>query len=158
MLSQELVEAMQKVFRRTALAQRQAARVKKRADDYKEWVDRKVRTRELREARKIRKQPIRDALKRQREEWQLGSLAPRGDVGSQTLKYGAIMPQYVTFDDVPEEKRIKYWNLAKGDRVVLLTGPDKGKIGIIQSTDKTKESVIVKGKNAVRFPAQIGPC
>ena len=98
---------------------------------------------------RAKKQLIRDALQQQQDEWRLGSLAPRLDVGKNTLSYGTLETQLLFGREVPKKDRIKYWNLAKGDRVAVFSGPDKGRIGSISDIDKEKQTVTVKGLNMV---------
>ena len=59
---------------------------------------------------------------------------------------------------VPKHQRKKYVNFAKGDRVAILKGVDKGKIGVIDSVDVERESVTLKDHNIVRiyFPHLFG--
>lgn len=42
-----------------------------------------------------------------------------------------------------------YMNVVVGDRVVLLEGRDKGKIGKVRSTDKMRAECTVEGMNVV---------
>ena len=109
-----------------------------------------MQLREREPVEKAKKQLIRDALRQQQEDWRLGGLAPRRDVGDNTLTYGTIDSRIMYGRDVPKKDRVKYWNLAKGDRIAILSGPDKGKIGSITVIDKEKQNVTVKGLNMVR--------
>lgn len=140
---------MQKVFQRTTYVQKQALRRARKAEDVKKWTEKKVRLRERAPAEMAKKQLIKDALRRQQEDWRMGSLAPRRDVGGETLTYGTLDSRIIQGRDVPKRDRVRYWNLAKGDRVAILTGPDKGKIGSIVAIDKEKQNVAVKGLNMV---------
>ena len=99
---------------------------------------------------RAKKQLIRDALQQQQDEWRLGSLAPRRDVGDNTLSYGTLDTKLLFGRDVPKADRVKYWSLAVGDRVAVFSGPDKGKIGYIASMDKERQNLTVKGLNMVR--------
>jgi len=52
-------------------------------------------------------------------------------------------------DPLPIEKRIRYWMLARGDRVRVVRGELKGKEGVIKAIDQTRNQVIVAGLNIV---------
>ena len=143
---------MQKVFQRTTYVQKQALRRARKAEELKVWKERKVQLREKKNVEKIKSQLYKDVRQQQQEDWKLGILAPRRDVGDNNLNYGTLNWQLLHGRDVPKRNRVKYWNLAKGDRVALLAGPDKGKIGIISIMDKEKQTVTVKGLNMVYNP------
>jgi hypothetical protein len=55
-------------------------------------------------------------------------------------------------DPLPIGKRIRYWMLARGDRVRVVNGEFKGKEGIIKAIDNTRNQVIVAGLNVVCIP------
>jgi len=50
-------------------------------------------------------------------------------------------------DPLPIEERIRYWKLARGDRVRVVRGEFKGKEGVIRAIDNTRNQVIVAGLN-----------
>ncbi|BFZ58877.1 hypothetical protein PYCC9005_005943 [Savitreella phatthalungensis] len=49
----------------------------------------------------------------------------------------------------PKDK-IKYWNIAVGDTVRVITGPSKGKVGKVQEVLPSKNKIVVGGVNVVR--------
>lgn len=136
---------MQKLVKRTAQAQRQAAR---RARQHVEQVEigNKIRNRgALRSAVAEVRNNIKEAREAQREAWEMGPLAPKRDLGfngygviSETLRQD--WTNFGTSRARPEvvAKRCAWagtpnqLNLAVGDRVVILNGPDKGKIDRIK--------------------------
>lgn len=141
---------MQKVLRRTALAERQALRRRKiRRSKYaseKQVLD-------LQEAivhKRSILQSLKDARITRREDWQLGPLAPKRDVGTKKDTYGTSDTRKLRGLELPESERVKNWPIAAGDRVVLVEGRDKGKIGVVESIRKETNELTVKGLNIVR--------
>jgi large subunit ribosomal protein L24 len=51
---------------------------------------------------------------------------------------------------IPKHLRRKYINIAAGDRVCIMKGRDKGKIGEVIKVDPNNETVMVKDLNMVR--------
>jgi len=142
---------MQKVIRRTVLAERQAAR---RAKVRKSKYDAEKRVLDLQEAilrRRSVVQTLKDARIARREDWQLGQLAPRRDFGAQRDTYGTTDTRLLRGPELPKSKQMKVWPIAVGDRVVLMEGRDKGKIGTVRSTDKARNELTVEGLNKVRW-------
>ncbi len=50
---------------------------------------------------------------------------------------------------VKAKHKIKFWNIAVGDNVRIITGPHKGKIGRVQDCIKDQNKVTVAGVNIV---------
>ncbi|KAI5457368.1 hypothetical protein BGZ63DRAFT_365205 [Mariannaea sp. PMI_226] len=137
---------MQKLAKRVAQAQRQSGkRLQKQAEA--ERNNYKLRNRQaLRGAVSEVRENLLDARRARKENWEMGPLAPKRDLGfngygmfaegvrSDWSNYGLYSPR-------PElvEKRcawaggVKMFNLAVQDRVVILDGPDRGKIDRIRS-------------------------
>ena len=148
---------MQKVIRRTLFAEQQAAR---RLARKKEKVDRMWRTmnrRETQMARQAEVKQLKAAQLARREDWELGPLAPRRDVGGDKDAYGTVDQSQLRFpklhyskkDEVLKNVGGRYLNIVKGDRVVLLEGRDKGKIGKIVDVDASRGMCKVEGLNMV---------
>jgi len=111
------------------------------------------------------------ALANVREDWQLGQLRPNRAVGEGAEKYGALTSQQAQKPDIPvhtqrskNEAREKsglepeyplivddkkYFHIERDDRVVVVNGREKGKIGVVQSIIERTHEVIVKGVNMV---------
>jgi len=71
-------------------------------------------------------------------------------VGKEELEqFGAFDQLRIIPPAVPEQHRIKYWNIVEKDRVVVLKGPDRHKIGVVKSLDKENNTVLVEGMNMV---------
>lgn len=159
---------MQKILRRVATAERVATKRQKAQDlriykkDKKEksGSDQKHVAAALREVEQA-KQAIRD-------DWAMGPLSPRTDVGSFQDAYGAIGESRYSspggFSLAMRNARCQwaggayYLNLAVGDRVVLLDGPDKGRIGPVTDIDHETAEVKVKELNKVDLSPSPRPC
>jgi hypothetical protein len=106
-----------------------------------------------------------------REDWKLGPLRPNRAVGGAAEKYGALTGEQITKPEIPvhtqrnrNEARAKrnleltyplvvddekYFHIAKDDRVVVIRGREKGKIGLVSSIIERTHEVIVAGVNMV---------
>ncbi|EME84254.1 uncharacterized protein MYCFIDRAFT_210831 [Pseudocercospora fijiensis CIRAD86] len=87
--------------------------------------------------------------KNRREDWQAGALAPRRDVGDLQTRYGAIPVFSIHLPERDPEARPKWAPIRKGDRVVVLSGRDRGKIGEVKDYDSVRAAVQVAGLNMV---------
>lgn len=114
----------------------------------------------------------RKALRNAAEDWKLGSLRPNRAVNVADGKYAVITPSQVQKPEIPtkvqakrnevkEKKGLapeyplvvddnKYFPIVKGDRVVVLKGKDKGKIGTVLAAVPRTHEFIVQGINMVR--------
>jgi large subunit ribosomal protein L24 len=117
--------------------------------------------------KKVRKKTLDNA----REDWKLGPLRPNRAVGGAAEKYGALTGEQITKPEIPvhtqrnrNEARAKrnleltyplvvddekYFHIAKDDRVVVIRGREKGKIGLVSSIIERTHEVIVAGVNMV---------
>lgn len=147
---------MQSVIRRTLLAERQAARrlVKRRTKNHHEEM--KTRREHERFAQKQVTGDIKNARSARREDYDLGPLAPRRDVGLKKETYGTIQTNRLNGPKLTMEERLavnpsggRFANIVAGDRVVVLEGKDKGRIGKVQSFDREKQQITVEGMNMV---------
>ena len=139
---------MQKLAKRTVQAQRQAGR---RAEQQARR-QRKTGMWQARAAVKGMNQEIKsnlaDARLARKEDWELGPLAPKRDLGFN--HYGLMTDpvrashiyngNHVVSQKVVEKRcewagGSKQLNLAVGDRVVILEGPAKGKVDRIESVN-----------------------
>lgn len=148
---------MQKVLRRTLLAEKQAARrsARTKEQDYKIW--RKTNREQTQFQNKERTNLIKAARLNRREDYELGPLAPRRDVGTKRDKFGTVSTQMLRGPILEKGQREKAkefiggntMNIVKGDRVVLLEGKDKGKIGMITEVDVLRAEFTVEGLNMI---------
>ncbi|KAJ9411236.1 hypothetical protein DTO045G8_868 [Paecilomyces variotii] len=145
---------MQKIIRRTALARNQAQRkanIAAKKEQREEW---KEALRERFSYNRIQLDAIRNERSARREDWLKGPLAPKRDSGPEARFYGAMVPYAMQPPKVPKHLRRKYINFAAGDRVCVIRGRDKGKIGEVTRVDPETETVTVKDVNMVdvHFP------
>ncbi|KAI9688489.1 MAG: hypothetical protein M1822_001438 [Bathelium mastoideum] len=140
---------MQRVLGRTASAKRQAARrlAKERLKKFK--VERYEELLANHAMSSTRATMRREARMRQNEDWQLGPLAPRRDVGQAAESYGTTNTTFMRPPNVPERHRLKHWLVREGDRVVIIKGRDQGKIGDVSAIDEEKETVQIRGLNRI---------
>lgn len=160
---------MQKLAKRAAQAQRQASR-RTRLQMEQENVDSKLRSRlALRSAVEEVRQNLKDARKARKEDWELGPLAPKRDLGFND--YGAFKENvrqdwsnYGLHQPNPKviEQRcawaggVKQLNLAPGDRVVIQDGPDKGKIDRIRSVQPQSGTVTLEHRHQAVVQGMFG--
>lgn len=150
---------MQKILRRVATAERVAAKRNKARDELAHRKDRKEHFEQARRQQTMFVEDLKKSKKAIRDDWELGPLAPRLDVGPLQGQYGTIHEaRYKRTDPLTLAQRNKRceWlggaynlNLIAGDRVVLLNGPEKGRIGKVRLVDHEKGEVIVDGLNKV---------
>jgi large subunit ribosomal protein L24 len=151
---------MQKVIRRTLFAEKQAARrlVKRKEKQVRQWAN--IMRQQQGSVRKLETSQIKAARLARREDLELGPLAPRRDVGDAKETYGALSPDqirgmeldYRKRDEILESVGGRFLNIVKGDRVVLLEGRDKGKIGKIIDTSPKSGTCTLDGLNMVSRP------
>lgn len=148
---------MQKVIRRTILAEKQAARRLAKKKDIAHREKRKSTREQVTFYKNDQSKEIKEAKKAQWEDYALGPLAPKRDAGLAKDTYGTIDGQRLKGPNLEGGKRReatkqvggKYLNIVTGDRVVLLEGRDKGKIGVIASTNPRAGECTVKDLNMV---------
>lgn len=141
---------MQKIIRATNRAKTQSQR-KMAAENAKNIkINRKVRL----DQEKARSQDIRSSIHAariaRREDWIMGPLAPRRDVGDMKDTYGTVSIRQLRGVEKPEGKR-KDWCIREGDRVAI-TGAkqrDRGKIGTVKTVNEKSEECAVQGCNLV---------
>jgi large subunit ribosomal protein L24 len=142
---------MQKIIRRTALARNQAQRKAIRAAKAAEREEFKDALRQRFAFNRIELDNVRAERIRRREDWLRGPLAPKRDAGLDAKTFGSLSPQAMNPPTIPKHLRRKYINIAAGDRVCIMKGRDKGKIGEVIKVDPNNETVMVKDLNMVRF-------
>lgn len=150
---------MIRVFRRTVLAERQHARRNARRKDKNLRDNRKTNREEFNASRRDEIRVLKEARLNRREDYELGPIAPRRDVGDSVDTYGTIDAQRQQGPKIVNKKDrakllepwggIKRLNIVKGDRVVLLQGKDKGRIGVVGDVSKERAEVQVKGLNLI---------
>ena len=142
---------MQKVIQRTTLARNQAARKARILKKKEERLDVVKFFRERDEYQRTQIDTHRASVKARHEDWYKGPLAPHRDSGLTAGTYGTLNPQDTFLPRIPKHLRRQFINVAPGDRVVLLTGPDQGKICEVNTVDEESESITVRDRNQVRY-------
>ena len=107
--------------------------------------------------RRAMKQPAKDALKAMKEDWALGPLAPKRDVGERAGKLGTVdmglhQLHALTKTQREDVKARMGDNLFKPhDRVVVLSGRDRGRIGNILEISEERMSATIEGVGKVSY-------
>jgi large subunit ribosomal protein L24 len=164
---------MDQLIRRTRMAERQVARRLKVAANQrydrefkaKRTQERGQRAKEAHDARK-------QAIRARHEDWEMGPLAPRRDLPvkeddaeSDGIAWGSISASRLRLSTKQTEKELeasaawagglKHLCLAPGDRVVVMEGHFKGKIGEVEKIDKDTAGVILKDVGKVSLGFQL---
>ncbi|KAK3946391.1 hypothetical protein QBC46DRAFT_5072 [Diplogelasinospora grovesii] len=140
---------MDKLLRRVRMAEGQVGRRNKKRSLIKHIVHKNDRKRAMKGLRAEAGSQLKQAIVARHEDWELGPLAPRRDVSKVDEfgnYWGSISAQHAMLEAPlkPEEKEARaawcggsqYLCLAPGDRVVVLEGAYKGKIGVIETIKK----------------------
>lgn len=147
---------MQKLLRRTAQAEKQAARRKAKRND---TLKRAAQNQEFRK----RMGGVRDAnlalnaaRARRREDWEMGPLAPQRDtpIRSKDGSYWGSLSLGRSLGELSDKQLElackwaggkKYLCVKPGDKVAIMQGPDKGKIGTVKSIEEQDGSATLEG-------------
>ncbi|KAI0113764.1 hypothetical protein GGR51DRAFT_546952 [Nemania sp. FL0031] len=148
---------MQKIARRVATAER-VANKRQKAKDFKLYKGMK-KDRQATAGQQVERalEEVNKAKQAIRDDWSMGALSPRMDVGEWHGARGSISEARISsagrLSLAQRNARCQwaggayYLNLAVGDRVVLLEGPDKGRIGKISEITHENAEVTVNGLN-----------
>ena len=141
---------MQKLLRRTALVKRQAARKAVARQGKSDSDDRKLRLNEQKNINVSVRRDTRAARLARHEDWLLGPLAPKRDVGNAKETYGTMDPRRLRAVDKPKDQR-KDWGIVEGDRVVIVQDGhrERGKIGKVREVRQEAQECFVMGLNRV---------
>ncbi|TGJ85364.1 hypothetical protein E0Z10_g3400 [Xylaria hypoxylon] len=148
---------MQKIARRVATAERVASK-RQKAKDLKFYKkDKREDTSRNNRHVGLALEEIEEAKKAIRDDWAMGPIAPRIDVGDWHNAYGSIGESRFSSSgaiSLAMRNARCQWaggaynlNLANGDRVVLLDGPDKGRIGTVFDINHDTAEVAIKDLN-----------
>ncbi|TKX18492.1 hypothetical protein C1H76_9281 [Elsinoe australis] len=142
---------LQRILARATRAKRNAAKRLKN-QELEEFKDQKAN---WKMSSRFRDEEIRSHYKREarnrREDWDAGPrLIPRRDIGVNRTAFGTISRNLDYPPVLPEPWRTKPM-FAVGDRVVLLKGADKGKIGKVKSVETERQIVEVEGLNRFNY-------
>ena len=117
--------------------------------------------------------PIKEARKNLREDYELGPLRPNRAVGADAEKYGVLSIEQLRRTPIPlethkrrNEARIargldpiyplvagdkKFFPIAVDDRVMIMKGREKGKIGKVQDVIDNTHEIVIKDLNMVHL-------
>jgi large subunit ribosomal protein L24 len=155
----------------TAIKWHERARKKRQALKADAWESKQTVLRSLRWEKAQVQDVKRQALKHAREDWKLGPLRPNRAIGDEARTYGAMDQEGMRRPPVPvrvqknrnevREKKgkellypivvddKKYFHIVAGDRVVVINGREKGKIGTVYDVLSESHEVIIKDVNKV---------
>jgi large subunit ribosomal protein L24 len=146
---------MDKLLSRALRAHNQAVRRAKRIAETKKKRELNETRREHAAFQRLLAEDRRESRFEEKEDHRLGPLRPRRAVGKAEMEtLGAFDQSRIIPPAVPEEHQIKHWNIVEQDRVVILRGPDRHKIGKVKSIDKQNNTLTVDGLNMVCVAAQ----
>ncbi|KAF3934690.1 hypothetical protein ABW20_dc0105126 [Dactylellina cionopaga] len=143
---------MDKVIRRSVLAKAQAAR--RYAREAEEKLGRKRAERASYDAQLRDHHRYVDKIRHElKEDIKLGPLAPVRGINAKD-RIARDLPTTDSLRLPPVVEPRKFFNVAVGDRVVLLAGKDRNKVGIVKEVDPDTDSVRIEGLNVypVRTP------
>lgn len=138
---------MQRIIQRSAAAKRNADRRMQKLVEHHEKGQGWSRRQEAQRIRKYNHALIKDARLARQEDWARGALAPRRDVGEKAQTYGSVDIFHMNLAERQEVNKIKWSHIVEGDRVVVIKGREKGKIGLVETLDTDRGAVNIKDVN-----------
>jgi large subunit ribosomal protein L24 len=138
---------MQRIIQRSAAAKRNADRRMQKLVEHHEKGQGWSRRQESQRIRKYNHALIKDARLARQEDWARGALAPRRDVGDKAQTYGSVDIFHMNLAERQEANKPKWSHIVEGDRVVVIKGRDKGKIGLVETLDMDRGAVNIKDIN-----------
>ena len=140
---------MQRVLLRNILARNQALKRQRRKGE--ETLNKEadeVRREKFAVARSERSL-VKAERAHRREDWMLGPLAPNRLAGKDGGGYGMMGRLSAQTPTVMKREREKYINIVVNDRVVVVSGREKGKIGKVEIVNEERQSVVLLDINVV---------
>lgn len=145
-------------------AQRQrhiAGKKKKEIRDY---------ARSIQLAENVKYSAAKEAAKGSKQDWRLGQLRPNRAIGSGAERYGVFPQEWNRLMELPEEWRdgrlfkenkgktkkvpeyllsehllMPHWPIVEGDRVVVIRGVHRNKIGTVERVDARRNTITISG-------------
>lgn len=142
---------MQRILDRAARFKKRAARKSKASTEHRAkqqaWEVNQHRVRLVREMTKA----FRADRQNRRIDWETGALAPRRDVGDLATTYGAMSAYNFMPPEKPRQTKLKEedWKFKIGDRVVMMRGRDRGRIGEVLDIEEDRNALSVRGLNMI---------
>ncbi|KAK7748037.1 hypothetical protein SLS53_001289 [Cytospora paraplurivora] len=150
---------MQKLLRRTAQAERQVIRRSTKKGKMAKNAEQRDDFNRRMSATKGSHKALKDAARRRREDWEMGPLAPQRDTplrDSTDAYFGTLSLRRNLGDSFPEKQLDlacrwaggrKTFCVKAGDRVAIMEGPDKGKIGTVKFLNEEQGTVALEGEH-----------
>ena len=146
-----ILPKMQRALRRNILARNQALkRQRKQSEETLREEAHEVR-REKFAAARVERSAAKAERTYRREDWMLGPLAPNRLVGKDGGGYGMLDFLSAQAPTVMKREREKYVNIVVNDRVVVVSGREKGKIGKVGNVNVERQTVALYDINLVSF-------
>ncbi|RPB28555.1 hypothetical protein L211DRAFT_393212 [Terfezia boudieri ATCC MYA-4762] len=137
---------------RVAYVKRQAQRVLDRKREKARHFELKgILASQVEYNRALKKRKLKSRADEMEDRW-LGPLAPIRAVSEREKQLvNSISQDEQSRPRVTARERIKYWNIVPKDRVLILKGADKHKIGVVKQVFKDNNTVVVEGMNMVNI-------
>ncbi|KAL8666130.1 MAG: hypothetical protein Q9202_001637 [Teloschistes flavicans] len=144
---------MQKLLKRSVQVHRQVARRQRVAREKNASDTRKILSQQQTDVNKARREVLVSARRAYKEDWALGPLAPKRDIGDKAETYGTV-PLRMTQTVDKMDGEWKNWGIRAGDRVCVIgeRERDRGKIGVVRQIMEKAESCRLVGVNMVNVP------
>ncbi|KAH9876157.1 hypothetical protein J1614_004036 [Plenodomus biglobosus] len=162
---------------KNAILWHEKARKKRQTLRHAQWESKQAVIRRIKWENTSIHEVRKKALAQVKEDWRLGPLRPNRAMVEGRDKYGALNSDQVQKPEIPltsvknrnefrERKGLspeyplivddkKYFHIVKGDRVAILKGKDKGKIGTVDEVIDRTHQVTVKGLNMQYFDSDL---
>lgn len=161
------LSTMQKLLKRTAQAEKQVARRKALRQDIKKRAEGQQDFNKRMQALTDANRALIAARRRRREDYELGSLAPRRDtpVKDANGAYWGSISLNRSMSELGERQRdlackwaggVKHLCVKVGDRVAIMQGPDKGQIGSVRAVMEEEAIFVLEGDHLQVFPYSNG--
>lgn len=93
---------------------------------------------------------IKTARKNYKDDWNMGPLRPNRAYGDSADLHGVMRREDMSSPEIPEHMlEGKTWPIVKDDRVVIIRGRNKGRIGEVSEVMKHRNLVLLKDVNKV---------
>lgn len=138
---------MDKILQRAKRAERIVTRQRAKKKDIEERAEAWERKGSRQRMRALNAKEHREARQNWQADWRTGPLAPRRDVGDLAGKKFATKTIYDHYIPEKDPSMQRWLPFAKGDRVVITYGPDRGKIGYVSDASIERQAITVQGLN-----------
>lgn len=140
---------MQRILNRKLLARNQALKGSRRQAEKQVSKDNRKARQEAMMTARLERSSVKSERINRREDWMLGPLAPNRAAGKDGGGYGMLSFSSTTLPFVAPSHREEYFNFAAEDRVVVVKGRERGKIGKVKETNEERQSLMLTNVNMV---------